>query len=261
MLSRPHQLHEIHQPTLTCDTAISRSRIDRVYSNHFLCDQLDRTYTCTAYPWTTLSAHRALTFGRRAPKHSDDTIRALPAAPMRHPDWARRVALCYHETITKDPKSENPARRLILLKRSIRQVTLSMQREGLIAEAAEADDQLGWTMSFVRAAEEVNITRMRRCVRAYPDLAKFIPADDPNARLHPTMPALREHAHQLAKNAIANELALLQQSRSDQNSAQYRVDKEHVLTRLKRTLPGTTTSISAMQTDSGDVTTDPAIIA
>jgi len=136
-----------------------------------------------------------------------------------------------------------------------------MQREGLIAEAAEADDQLGWTMSFIRAAEGVNITRMRRCARAYPALAKFFPADDPNARLHSKMPALREHAYQLAKDAITNELTTLHQSRTDQNSAQYRVDKEHVLTRLKRTLPGTTTSISAIQTDTGHLTTNPAVIA
>ena len=115
-LRRPHHFHEVHQPTLTCDMAQARSRIDRIYSNHFSADQLDRMYTCATQPWTALSAHRALTFGRAAPTRSSTDKKALPAGPIRHPDWARRVALEYHERLAQDCHAENAARRLVVLK-------------------------------------------------------------------------------------------------------------------------------------------------
>lgn len=141
-LWRPHGLNELHQPVLTCENAIARSRKDRVCSNHFLFDQLDRSYVCTALPWTALSAHPALSFARKAPTRGKENARPLPVGPMKHPSWGRRIALDYHQRIAEDPLTDNAIRKLVLLKRSIKQVTLCMQREGLNASAAENDDRL-----------------------------------------------------------------------------------------------------------------------
>lgn len=74
------------------------------------------------------------------------------------------------------------------------------------------------------------------------------------------MPALREHAYQLAENVSFDDLTNLQTLRADPNSPQYMMEKEHILSKLKRTLPGTTTTISSMQTSTGEVTTEPGEI-
>ncbi len=37
-----HGLSELHQTAATCDAAAARSRIDRIYSNHDVTEQLDR---------------------------------------------------------------------------------------------------------------------------------------------------------------------------------------------------------------------------
>ena len=47
-LRLPHHFHGIHEPVPTCDTAVARSRIDRVYSNHHVADQDPRVLYATA---------------------------------------------------------------------------------------------------------------------------------------------------------------------------------------------------------------------
>ena len=98
-LQNPHHLHELQQPHFTCDTATSRSRLDRVYTNHFAADQLDSNYTCAALNWTGLSAHRPIFFARSTPKRSIQAGNSLPQDPLDHPDWPRRVALEYHDLL------------------------------------------------------------------------------------------------------------------------------------------------------------------
>ena len=127
-----HQLfHEIHQPAFTHENAMARSRLDRVYSNHFISDQLDRSYTCTALQWTPLSAHRPISFARNAPKRSLRDVAKINSAAVRHPDWARRTTLDYQERLSRDPDVTNPARRLVLLKRSVHQGGLYSRINGM----------------------------------------------------------------------------------------------------------------------------------
>ena len=238
----------------------ARSRIDRIYSNHYVTDQLDRHYSCAALLWTSWSAHRPLSFSRICPTHGAKS-RPLPQAPLDHPDWTRRVSLEYQEICSLDALSGNPLRRLVLMKRAVRTVTYRMHKEGVVGNAERKDDQLGWTLSFIRAAEEVNLSRMASCARSYPSLATYIHHDDPNARSSAGMAKLREHALQLAKDAISDEMAELRRMSLEPNSAILWQKKEHILTKLKRTRPGQTSSLNAVQTDDGDVSTDPAIIA
>ena len=86
-------------------------------------------------------------------------------------------------------------------------------------------------------------------------------ADDPIARIHARMPQLREHAYSLAKEGITDDLMTLQQSQRDPMSPHYRQQKEHILTKLKRYVPGATASIGAIQTASGEISSDPSVIA
>ena len=261
LLGGPFHLHEIHQPSFTCDSARARSRIDRIYSNHHACDQLDRSYSCNVLLWTDLSQHRPLSFNRVSPNRTRKKT-TFPTGPLNHPDWQRRVKLRYDEDLTTDSLRDNVMRRTIILKRAMRTVAQTMHREGVIVQKMERDDQVGWTMSFLRAAEEVNLTRMQKCAQAYPYIATQVPPNDPNARLHRGMAALREHALQLTKDAISDDLQALRQCLGDSHGHCYEQQKEHILRKLKRTLPGSTnTPLGAIQTNQGHVTTDTLAIA
>ena len=262
-LQTPHKLHELQQPHYTCDQpGVARSRIDRIYTNHFASDQLDRHYSCTVLLWTSLSAHRPISFARATPRPKHSSEKRLPQGPIRHPDWARRVALEYHARTSEDPLNTNPIRRLILAKRAIKDVTMSMQRQGCLAQATEIDDQIGWTMSCIRGAESVDLSRMGRCVKAYPELSNFINPNDPNTRLQPGMTRLRQHAVELSRSSVDLQITKLKRVDAESSNSPYRRNlKEHILTQLRRTMPGTTTTLNAVTTADERVTTDPKEIA
>ena len=213
LLCKRYNMKEIQQPAFTCDTPLARSRIDRVYSNHHTSDQLDRSYGCNVLAWTSLSQHRPISFSRIASKRSASSAAdRCPNESPNHPDWTRRVTMRYDEQLAKDALSDNPVRRLVLLKRAMRAVALTMQRENKLARAEESDDQLGWTMSFIRAAEDINLRRMQICAMAYPKLATYVSPEDLHARIREGMSRLREHALQLAKDAVTGKLQNLQRS-------------------------------------------------
>lgn len=254
--------HELQQPQFTYESKVVRSRIDRIYANNYIADQLDRHYACTALPWTPLSSHRPVSFSRCKPTHKHNNPSTLPQAPLQHRDWARRVALDFHAAACDDPMGDDPIRRLILSKRATQSVTKRMWKENIIAQAKEIDDKLGWTMSFIRAAEAVNLSRMAPCAQACPHLTSFVNPADPNARLRAKFAALRLHAVELARSAITEKVTQLHRlGKDDPNSPGCRQIKEHILVSLKRTLPGATATIHAMETDTNVVTTDPAEVA
>ena len=67
-IARPFALRELRQPAATHDNAHARSRLDRVYRNQPLSEQLDRQIVCSALEWIPhLSAHRAVAFSRSRP--------------------------------------------------------------------------------------------------------------------------------------------------------------------------------------------------
>ena len=89
-----------------------------------------------------------------------------------------------------------------------------------------------------------------------------MPPGDPNTRIHDGIAKVKDHAHELSRQAITEELTTLRrESQADPNAPAHRQAKEHILTRLKRALPGSTTSISAIQTLSGDIVTSASDIA
>ena len=65
---RPFGLAEWSQPEHTCEIGTARSKIDRVYGNQHLSEQLDRQLECVAlnFPYG-LSVHRPVAFARRFP--------------------------------------------------------------------------------------------------------------------------------------------------------------------------------------------------
>ena len=70
-LGARHSLHEMHQPEETYTSRRSRVRLDRIYSNHHIVDQLDHVFQAVALEWPgwDCSDHRAVLFSRRAAVH------------------------------------------------------------------------------------------------------------------------------------------------------------------------------------------------
>ncbi len=257
----PFELHEWEQEHFTCDTAQARSRLDRVYVNQHLSSQLDRHYSCTPLEWVKhLSAHRPISFARRHASRHEDVARPLPTGPLSDPSWAGRVSLRFGELRSSDLVDDQPLRRLTLLKRAIRDVTEAMAEEKVEITANSVEDKLGWTIRFLRAAEEASLGRMARCAAAYPFLSELVACDDVNLRAGTSLNRVRDHALQLAREGISEDLKALADDQGKDPQYQAR-RKEHILTRLKRLLPGASLGLNAICTASGEVTADPAEMA
>ena len=109
-------------------------------------------------------------------------------------------------------------------------------------------------ITFVRAAERVDVSRMRRCARAFPKIADYVSPENPEARTSPGFWRLKELAVQLARLALTEDLEQLQRDRAADPAAFQTQTKSNILTKLKRLLPGCTNSVAAMQCEDGRVT-------
>ena len=134
-LMTPLGFSELAQAAYTHESALARSRLDRIYSNHAVYDQLDRNYGCTALPLTPLSAHRPISFSRKAPVKDAAGPRNISQQVTSHPDFARRVALEFNELKAKDHVADSPIRQLVLIKRAMRCVDEGIRRETSRANA------------------------------------------------------------------------------------------------------------------------------
>ena len=66
-IAKPAGLFELEQPMATSDNPRARAKLDRVYTNHDVIDQLDHNFQCAALDWVnSLSQHRAVAFARTA---------------------------------------------------------------------------------------------------------------------------------------------------------------------------------------------------
>jgi hypothetical protein len=143
----------------------------------------------------------------------------------------------------------------------MREVTDKMHFEARVTAAETKDDQLGWTMRFLRAAEEVRISSMQKCAAAYPYLKELADPADPNSRCAGKLQGIREHAVSLARSAAMEELQSLHADQYTLDEMQAQSRRESLQIRLKRLTPGRSTCLRAMCTEDGDVTTEPEEMA
>ena len=262
VIGNPFGFSELHQEEFTHDSALGRSRLDRVYTNHFITDQLDRRIGCVALSWVPwLSAHRPVAFFRQKPSFQTSAWYKLPTAPIKHPNWPRRVALRFNELRRQDELDDQPLRRLLLAKQAIAEVTRKVQLETKEALAESCDDRLGWTMRFIRAAEELRMGKMRRCANVYPHIATLANPEDPNLRISAQLNELRQHALELARTSVLEDMRRLYSKRQELNEMQQMVGRQGIQTRLKRLVSGSSTVLKAMRAADGTITADPCSIA
>ena len=149
VLGARFQLNEMRQPEMTFANSSPRSRLDRIYSNHHLAEQIDRHIHATAMEWKMhISDHRAVLFTLRAPQHLPEADRGIHLDSIRHPDFHRQVSLEYHHQLHLHPHSSNLGR-LRLFKEAMLHVgrTLAGQREQPL-EALSQKDRLGVVMRY-----------------------------------------------------------------------------------------------------------------
>jgi hypothetical protein len=260
-IAQPNRLTELQQEAFTCDNALARSRLDRVYCNAHVATQLDRRYICAALQWPKnsagkpLSAHRPVAFSRQCTVQDPGHDAPLQKGVMLAKEWPFKVALRFNELRVGDSKADGPLRRLHLLKIAIKEVSRSMHAGKQHDTSESTEDKLGWTLRFIRSAEDVRVDAMERCAVAYPALRDMAGDIGPNVRNF-SLEAVREHATELARTGVIEDLAALDNSRGQTDLQVLQRNKEHILTRLKRLVPGSTSGINALQAPDGQVTTD-----
>ena len=277
-------LHELHQPHETHENGRAYSRLDRIYSNHHVLDQLDRIYTCYTLPRNrTLSDHNAICFGRATPKHHKNAQGRIPESTIQHPDFTRRVITETHHLLAHDTTTNTPFRRLILTKQA-----MWTTHEGIVNEQNKTDEhnapqghntEVGWILAYTRAADKQNLDRMLGCAKACPAIGRFTNPLDPHTRSTAGIHALKDHALSIARQSLAQEMAELQQetppegqdtsstthqpSPEEQEEAHHSREKKrsNITAQLKRMLPGSTNHIGAVGQEDGSVTSDPESMA
>ena len=140
------------------------------------------------------------------------------------------------------------------MKEAIHQVTRQMERENATEEVASTDDKLGWTMTFLRAAEGPNVRMgvMQKCVKAYPRLGELVNARSPILDATGEIRKIRDHAVDLSRQSIQEDLNKLQiaQGLDDDQRARR---KDNILLRIRRLMPGASTGINAIRSEEGTI--------
>ena len=110
LLLDTHQLHELEQLAYTHENTTAQSKIDRIYINHHIADQLDRQFSASALPRTRLSTHRPITFARRSKQSSEQEQKKaqFPSYILNHKQWKRNLHLNYQEKLHNDTNPGNP---------------------------------------------------------------------------------------------------------------------------------------------------------
>ena len=264
----PHNLHELYQENHTYFSTNATSRIDRVYSNHHLSEQLDHKFGCTTLTrHAGLSAHAALSYYRQRPpqRNNENTPSTLPTisnATIMHPSWPQRVAAELNSSTTTPEDLKNPIRRLLLTKKAMHTVSTNMTRDHVFVEAANNDDKLNCTLAFIRAAEDLSLTKMYRKYLEYPYIGTVVDPNDPNTCNTKGLQQLRNHAVSLAKQHLTDELQeAAHQSKEQPQDYRVTVRKNNILTHLKKLTPGNAASIGAVDMGEDGFATDPKQIS
>ena len=129
------------------------------------------------------------------------------------------------------------------------------------AAAITTEDKLGWAMSFLRAADEVNLPRMAARAQACPRPAALVDAGNPNLRASSDMRVLREHIVEFARRDITGDLVAPRADASTEYQRYTARRKENILVKFRRLLPGTHAGLDAMADEDGTVIADPAEMA
>jgi len=255
-----HRAHELFQAECTHDGPLSRGRLDRIYWNSHAAYQLDHILTCYTLPWKRkLSQHCPVVFARRESGGHRYPMKPLDASVLKHPQWATRAALSFQHRLEEAARSgdaPSPARKVLMLKTSMREVAEALSNERQAEGSGEVveTDPLGWTMRALTALRRDDPHTQRLCTRHYPLLHDLI-SRGPQA--------LRDHAIAIAKEQAVAELRELAEAERERgyDVADISNKRRHLMTKLRRLAPGRAGALTAVRRQDGSITSDPAEVS
>ena len=259
LIEKPFGFHELFQPEPTYASPDSRSRLDRIYSNQYDTEFMDKSFSCTALNWQPeLSRHRPISFRKCVASHKKEFERPIGDQVLEHPDWPRQVALAW-TSLLRDNADASAITKLQLIKRAMRHAEKALNSQlGRASPAENLDDRIGITMKFLRASEVGNPERVSRCIERYPLLRDLVANPyDFTSPVGPRLACVRRHVMELQKDFTMQELTSLHEDLKvlDPVQATRRRRKNHHL--VCRLAPGRSCHNFAIDTPSGVATSDP----
>ena len=259
VLELPFGFHDLYQPEPTYASPDSRSRIDRIYSNQHDTEFLDKTFTCTALHWNpALSRHRPLSFRKSVSETRGGMTRPIPDQVLDHPDWSFQVSHAYHTLLRNHPTTSSLGK-LQKLKEAMRIAERALTTPvGETPPAMNLEDRLGTAMRFLRASEAGVPERISSCLKRYPLLSELVHnpydfASPPGPRLS----RIRRHIMELQRDFTMQELGALHDDLRDLDPLQAARRRRRNQRLVCRLAPGRSCQQFAIDTSSGDATTDP----
>ena len=151
----------------------------------------------------------------------------------------------------------NPSDAYSFLKQAICEVTHALHREDGLGQLEGPMDQIGLTMRFLRAVEQHKWGHARKIAEAYPILAEHVDVHGPALHMDPGLAWIRDHAKELSRASLLDEMRVLQKQQPSLPEAQRSARRQHIMGKLRRIRPGASTSLAAVQAEDGQVHTDP----
>lgn len=262
LILKPFQLHELIQEEPTHRMAGHESRLDRVYTNLHVADQLDHQMRCVALPWvpSLVSSHRPVWFEVQLPEKGTDTCKALPDWIFKEADWQRRVVELYSHWLGQEPLAsmENGMRRYVLLKRAMQQVARhKMLEKGTqpMSTPSTPQEVVSHLMAFVRAVSQQKWHRVRCLAAAYGPLQRYQNATGPEHISHEHITSVKDMAVEAYKQEVLQDIHKLHQERSELSDTQVAKARGQIARKLRRLRPGATNVLEAIMDGSGEILT------
>ena len=258
VLGRPFGLHDMYQPESTHASSSSRSRLDRIYVNYHVIDQLDRHIRCAPREWRPdLSAHRAVTFCRAAPAPKSGMDKPLTLNSIHHEDFQRRVSLAFSEKLRQHAEIHSFAK-VSLLKDAMKEVGRNLEHSAAIPPPAiQLEDRLGVTMKLIRAIENGFLSDISACLERYPKVSEHISNPyDTTGNLTAKLRNLKDHAVSLARDHALDELNKSHEDLASGSTFAAHRARQRNNRLIFRIAPGRSGSFGAIQDSRGRVHTD-----
>jgi len=259
LVETPFGFHELFQPEPTYASPDSRSRLDRVYSNQWDTEFMDKAFSSTALRWTPhLSRHRPLSMRKSLPASTQNGNRPISEQVLAHPDWAFQVGQAYHSLLTDHPDA-SAIRKLQLFKGAMRIAEkLLSKRVGETPPAENLEDRLGTAMRFLRASEQGIPERVSSCLERYPLLSELVRNPyDFSGVAGPRLARVRRHIMDLQRDFTMQELNSLHEDLRDLDPLQAARRRKRNRQLVCRLAPGRSCQQFAVDTPAGTATTDP----
>ena len=250
-------LYELHQSEPTHEGPFSLARLDRVFTNQTVADQLDKRVFSAALAWTGGSQHRPLAFGRQSTAHKAPLDKPITEEVVRDERWPLRVAIEFRSLNSEDMMQPNPLIPLRRWKTAMRTVSASLAAERASPLATAVDvAPLSITMTALRRLEKQGEADLPALLVHYPLLRQILPQDLLQRAPGECLKRLRAHAVELARADATKALQELHDDAPKLEPGPLKQRRSQVLLLPKKVAPGRSAALTAVEDSEGTIRTD-----